>query len=251
MLPLPWQLAGCTHDVLQTSMLAAARVGALGCVQLLAAELAASPRSIAAQLDLLLAAAEAAAGGGHLACVRYIWQLLDSSSSSSSSAAAGHSSANAQPVPQQRAQERQQQHAGQPPQPAHIACLQRRLVEYAQGLLQAQPHTSVLQRLASASSYLLVAAASSGCMDTLDAVLPVLQPRGVKQQLPGALAAAGQRGHLGVLGRLLALQEMSSRPVQVRHENSVGAALRRVSLVCACFKCVTRCCGWPPPAVWC
>lgn len=39
-----------------------------------------------------------------------------------------------------------------------------------------------------------------------------------KQQLPAALAAAGQRGHLAALALLLQHPELSSRPLQVRQE---------------------------------
>jgi hypothetical protein len=79
---------------------------------------------------------------------------------------------------------------------------------------QQHPAQTALQWVG-ASTYLLVAAASSGCVRVMALVMLHMQVHMQKQQLPAALSAAGQRGHVAALQLLLQHPELSSRPLQV------------------------------------
>jgi hypothetical protein len=197
-LPAELGLQACQHDVLQSAILAAARGGARGCLALLVQQLLASLRQPLVKLDLLLASAEAAAAAGHLACLQLIWGVLGA-------ACTPH------------------QHGGcdSCAEPEELAgrgwheVLARFARELGPALQEVQPPSRLAWLASRGSAFLLVAASASGSCAVLDTVLQQLQPRAVKQQLPAALAAAGQRGHLAVLQQLLALPDMSARPLQV------------------------------------
>lgn len=65
------------------------------------------------------------------------------------------------------------------------------------------------------SSYRLIAAARSGSSTVVAAVLITSDSDSIRQQLPGALAAAGRHGHLEALLLLLQQPDVSSKPLEV------------------------------------
>lgn len=286
--PLP-DLPGCKafrHNVLQTSLLAAAQGGSSECLQLLLGQLVCCRASVWDCAEVLTTVAEAAAAAGSLDCLQLVWQVLqppaaatlkqlqqeedeqqqqkwgdaavlvaqqvDLQGQQSSAASLPQQQLEAHQQHQQSQQEghahvlmqmqlqqlhlsgtaalahhhlEQQLHlnAPQPQQQLHLNAPQQQQQQQPVPQHQPPPHHHQQQQhpaqtalqWVGASTYLLVAAASSGCVRVMALVMLHMQVHMQKQQLPAALSAAGQRGHVAALQLLLQHPELSSRPLQV------------------------------------
>lgn len=268
------------HNVLQTSLLAAAQGGSSECLQLLLGQLVCCRASVWDCAEVLTTVAEAAAAAGSLDCLQLVWQVLqppaaatlkqlqqeeneqqqqqwaDAAVLVAQQVTLHGQQSSAASLPQQQQQQleahQQPQHSQQEghahvlmqmqlqqlhlsgtaalahhhlEQQLHLNAPLPQQQQQQQPVPQHQPpphHHHQQQHPAQtalqwvgASTYLLVAAASSGCVRVMALVMLHMQVHMQKQQLPAALSAAGQRGHVAALQLLLQHPELSSRPLQV------------------------------------
>lgn len=186
----PPVLAACKHNVLTNSLVAAAKGGSVECLQLVMHSMVDCQLGGWSCIMGITAATEMAAAAGHLHCLELLWQIQQ------------------QPRPCNSAQQQVDALAGGLQQ---LQLQQQQQQQHQGPQLKVSPHL-----LRETSKYLLVAAASSGSAQVLEAVMHNVQRSTQRQQLPAALAAAGQRGHVAALQLLLQHPDLSAKPLQVR-----------------------------------
>jgi hypothetical protein len=186
------------HNVLQTALISAAKGGSVDCLQLLFGQLVSCQASVWDCAEALTAVAEAAAAAGRLQCLQLVWQVLrpPQAGATPADAAAGGAGGSASGGADDAQQQQQWDQGGQGVHQVEqqLAGLQLGAVQHQQqqqqqqqqadqGPAAPQPHPAL--QVVGVSSYLLVAAARSGCCEVLAAVMQQMQVCG--QDVRGVL----------------------------------------------------------------